>query len=229
MVCNLTGKNYNRYFIDLIRVLDNGGTITAASVAEQMARNSGDSTRFPDDKTFRAAITDLPLYGRLSQAKVRAVLEALDSAALTSKSEVQPLPPGLTIEHVMPQAWTTHWSLAEEDTVDPDTKHPDPLRKQKAIQRRDRLVNTLGNLTLITGSLNPALSNSPWNLKRPELLKFSKLNLTQYFHGTDAETWDESAIEKRTEKLFEQLGTIWPALPVETANPVNQKPAIQSA
>jgi Protein of unknown function (DUF1524) len=100
----LTSKNYNRYFIDLIRMLDNSGIITAASVAEQMAGNSGDSTRFPDDKTFRAAVTGLPLYGRLSQGKVRAVLEALDSVALTSKSEDQPLPPGLTIEHVMPQA-----------------------------------------------------------------------------------------------------------------------------
>jgi hypothetical protein len=217
MVCNLTSKNYNRYFIDLIRVLDNSGTITAASVAEQMARSSGDSTRFPDDKTFRAAITDLPLYGRLSQGKVRAVLEALDAAALTSKSEVQPLPSGLTIEHVMPQAWITHWSLDGNDVVDPETKNPDPLRKQKAVQRRDRLINTLGNLTLITGSLNPSLSNSYWDIKRPELLKFSKLNLTQYFHGKDADTWDESAIEKRTEHLFEQLAIVWPALPLVSA------------
>jgi hypothetical protein len=218
MVCNLTSKNYNRYFIDLIRVLDNSGTITAASVAEQMARSTGDSTRFPDDKTFRAAVTDLPLYGRLSQGKVRAVLEALDAVALTSKSEVQSLPLGLTIEHVMPQAWTTQWSLAEKDVVDPETKNPDPLRKQKAVQRRDRLINTLGNLTLITGSLNPALSNSSWDIKRPELLKFSKLNLTQYFHGKDAETWDESAIEKRTEHLFEQLLIVWPAIPVVLAS-----------
>ncbi|RZU41085.1 DUF262 domain-containing protein [Edaphobacter modestus] len=229
MICNLTSKNYNRYFIDLIRVLDNSGTITAASVAEQMARNSGDSTRFPDDKTFRAAVTDLPLYGRLSQAKVRAVLEALDSVALTSKSEAQPLPPGLTIEHIMPQAWTTHWSLVEEAIIDPATKNPDPLRKQKAVQRRDRLINTLGNLTLITGSLNPALSNSSWDIKRPELLKFSKLNLTQYFHSKDAETWDESAIEKRTENLFELLGIVWPALPEVTENPVIEEPAALSA
>jgi hypothetical protein len=117
----------------------------------------------------------------------------------------------------MPQAWITHWSLDGNDVVDPETKNPDPLRKQKAVQRRDRLINTLGNLTLITGSLNPSLSNSYWDIKRPELLKFSKLNLTQYFHGKDADTWDESAIEKRTEHLFEQLAIVWPALPLVSA------------
>ena len=73
--------------------------------------------------------------------------------------------------------------------------------------------NTLGNLTLITGSLNPALSNSAWIIKRPELLKFSKLNLTQYFHGKDADLWSETAIETRTAYLYDQLAQIWPTLP----------------
>ncbi|CAG9172536.1 hypothetical protein LMG23992_02261 [Cupriavidus laharis] len=213
MVCNLTGKNYNRYFVDLIRALDRKGALTADAVAEHMGKSLADSTRYPDDKSFEAAITDLPLYGRLAQYKVRAVLEALDEIAHTSKSEVQPLPSGLTIEHVMPQTWQTHWPLADKHKIDSETAKNDPIKEQQAVQRRGRLINTLGNLTLITGSLNPALSNSAWTTKRPELLKFSKLNLTQYFHEKDAEDWDEEAIEKRTTYLYEQLAQIWPALP----------------
>jgi len=79
-----------------------------------------------------------------------------------------------------------------------------------ARSRRVELVNTLGNLTLITGYLNPSLSNSGWATKRPELLKFAMLNLTQYFHGAEADTWDETAIEKRAEHLAAQLVMIWP-------------------
>ncbi|MBB0025882.1 DUF262 domain-containing protein [Ralstonia pickettii] len=213
MVCNLTGKNYNRYFVDLIRVLDKKGTLTADALAEHMGKSAADSTRYPDDKSFHAAIAGLPLYGRLAQYKVRAILEALDAFAHTSKSEVQPLPSGLTIEHVMPQTWKTHWPLLDQDKIDPETGKLDPLSEQKAIHRRERLINTLGNLTLITGSLNPSLSNSPWTTKRPELLKFSKLNLTQYFHGDHAGNWGEDAIEKRTAHLYDQLVQIWPALP----------------
>jgi hypothetical protein len=191
---------------DLIRALDKKGVLTAEVVTEHMSKSSADSTRFPDDQSFLAAITEMLLYGRLAQYKVRAVLEALDAFAHTSKSEVQPLPLGLTIEHVMPQTWLTHWPLSVEEMLD-------PIKEQKAIQRRECLINTLGNLTLITGSLNPALSNSAWIIKRPELLKFSKLNLTQYFHGKDADLWSETAIETRTAYLYDQLAQIWPTLP----------------
>jgi hypothetical protein len=207
MVCHLTGKNYNRYFVDLIRHFDREGVVSAAAVCEHMAKSSADSIRYPDDTAFRSAVTDLPLYGRLAQYKVRAILEALDSHAYTSKTELLPLPPGLTIEHVMPQSWEAHWPMETQS---------DLIGEQTARQRRDRLINTLGNLTLITGSLNPSLSNSSWDKKRPELKKFAKLNLNQYFHGAEADTWDEDAIAQRTAKLFGHLTAIWPALPKDS-------------
>jgi hypothetical protein len=218
MICHLTGKHYNRYFVDLIRNIDRNGVLSAHAVGEHMAKSNADSIRYPDDKSVSAALGDLPLYGRLGQGKVKAILEALDGHAHTSKSEVQALPPGLTIEHVMPQTWADHWPLDKNGFVDPDTGAPDPLLEQKAQQRRERLIDTLGNLTLITGSLNPALSNSAWTAKRPELMKFSKLNLNQYFHGPQADDWNEAAIERRTAWLCDQLTSIWPSLPqVETA------------
>lgn len=207
MICAMTTKNYNRYFMDLMRALDKKGAVTAANVVEYMAKSTADSTLFPDDSAFETATFGMPLYNRLAQYKVRSILEALDAYSPNAKSEPLPLPPGLTIEHVMPQSWQTHWALSDEDKVDPVTE-------QQAVARRNRLVNSLGNLTLITGSLNPSLSNSDWGTKRPELLKFSKLNLTRYFHGSDAEDWDEEAIEKRTRHLYLQMGKIWPALPV---------------
>ena len=203
MLCGLTGKNYNRYFVDLIRTLDKKGAITALGVAEQVIRSTGESTRFPDDNSLSAAVTDLPLYGRLAQYKVRAILEALDAYVLNKKSESGQLPSSLTIEHLMPQTWVTNWPLDSADKVD-------PISEQKAAQRRDRLVNSLGNLTLITSSLNPSLSNSAWIIKRPELLKFSKLNLTQYFHDNNAAQWGEAEIQTRTLNLLEQLKKIWP-------------------
>lgn len=203
MVCGMTSKNYNRYFVELIRALDKKGIITASGVAEHLSRSAGDSTRFPDNTVLRAAITDLPLYGRLAQYKVRAILEALDAYAFNKKSEISEFHGVLTIEHVMPQKWVDHWPLCSTDKAD-------PMSEQKAIQRRDKLIQTLGNLTLITHSLNPALSNSGWALKRPELLKFSKLNLTQYFHGAHVAQWGEVEIEIRTLYLIEQFKKVWP-------------------
>jgi hypothetical protein len=205
LVCNLTPKNYNRLFVDLLKAVEEKGEVSAAHVEAQLRKGTGDSTRFADDNELRTAVFNNPLYGRLAQYKVRAVLEALDAYAQSAKSEAVAPPPGLTIEHVMPQKWKTHWPLSRESTAD-------PVSEQKASARRDTIIDTLGNLTLITSSLNPSLSNSGWSDKRPELLKFAKLNLNQYFHGFQANSWDEDAIVKRTEHLFGQLVRIWPDL-----------------
>ena len=216
MVCKLTTKNYNRLFVDLIKHVAKGGVITAQNVAAWLARSSADSQRFPNNDEFGKAILTRPLYDELAQYKVRSVLEAIDSHLEHSKSETLSLPAGLTIEHVMPQTWTTHWPL-------PEDVQGDPARTQEARVRRHQLVGTLGNLTLITSSLNPSLSNAAWKAKRPELLKFSKLNLTRYFYDdARAETWDEMAILERGASLGKAMIAIWPDLARENAAKVEQ-------
>lgn len=67
----------------------------------------------------------------------------------SEKYEAVPLPAGLEIEHVMPRGWRTHWDAAP------------PLTTDEAVVR-DKYINTIGNLTLVTKSLNAALSNRPW-------------------------------------------------------------------
>jgi hypothetical protein len=203
MICGLTTKNYNRFFLDLLKAIDKEGKVTVAFVAEFLTKSTAESSFFPDDSKFGAAITELPLYGRLAQYRVRAILEALEMQVQSVLSPVFALPAGLTIEHVMPQTWQTFWPLCCADRADPVTE-------QKASQRRNRLINTIGNLTLVTSSLNPSLSNSAWVDKRPELLKYGKLNLMQYFHGPEADRWDEDKIEIRSQNLYEQLRAIWP-------------------
>lgn len=104
----------------------------------------------------------------------------------------------------MPQSWATNWPL-------PDDVLADPEKAQEARLHRYQLVDTLGNLTLITHSLNPSLSNGAWEAKRPELLKFSKLNLTRYFYDdANAKTWDEGAILTRGANLAEAMIALWP-------------------
>jgi uncharacterized protein with ParB-like and HNH nuclease domain len=202
LVANATSKNYNRLFVDLIRATDRAGEMNADVVAEQLTKASGDSTRFPTDAELRLAL-DQPVYNRMAQYKVRGILEALEEASQSAKSPVLPVGQRLTIEHVMPQGWPTHWPLPAESVTD-------PVKKLEAIGRRETMLNTLGNLTLITGSFNSSLQNAAWAVKRPELLKFAKLNLTQYFHGPDANEWDEEAIAKRTEHLFSLMVNRWP-------------------
>ena len=203
LITNATPKNYNRFFIEIIRAVEKAGGVSAKAVVDHLAKGTGETNRFPSNEELLGVVFEQPMYYRLTQGKVRAVLEALDAAAQSVKSEVLALPTNLTIEHVMPQTWKTHWPLPAEAKVD-------ALTEQKASARRDIMLNTLGNLTLITGKFNSSLQNAAWATKRPELLTYAKLNLTQYFHGEAANTWDEAAIRARTEHLFGQLLKIWP-------------------
>lgn len=208
LITKLPTKSYSRFFVDLVKSIDGAGEVSATTLSEQLAKGAGDSSKFPTDDELRESLYTEKLYGRLAQPKVRTILEALDAASQSKKSPKITLADDkiLTIEHVMPQTWATHWPL-------PATATTDPMSEQKATQRRNLMLNTLGNLTLITGSFNSTLQHAAWKDKRPELLKYGKLNLTQYFHGPEAETWDEDAIEKRTEYLTDLLLKIWPDVP----------------
>ena len=201
MICGLTTKNYNRLFLDLIRHLEREKQITAQVVGAFLLSSEGESVRFPKDGELSNALLDYPLYQWWPQYRVRAVLEALERALAHAKSEAVSLPTGLTIEHILPVKWQEYWPLPAEVQNDPQTK-------VEFSQRRDRIKHTLGNLTLVTNSLNPALSNSAWAAKKPELLKWSKLNLSRDLH--DHEEWSEQEILARGAALAKSAIQIWP-------------------
>jgi uncharacterized protein with ParB-like and HNH nuclease domain len=208
MVGGLTSKNYNRLFLDVIKTLDREGSLSASALREILQSSDGESVRFPSDEEFKERILNREIYQALAQYKVRAVLEAIDQALADRKSENLELPNDLTIEHVMPQNWELNWPIPEEYLADPEAK-------LKFAQQRNHLVHTLGNLTLITGSLNPSLSNGSWQKKRPELAKYSKLNLNRYFYpvheGEDPlAQWNEDSIRERGQILYQAASRVWP-------------------
>ena len=81
-----------------------------------------------------------------------------------------------------------------------------------ATERWARL-NRLGNLTIVTQPLNAAMSHSPWEKKRAELNRHSKLLLNAELAERD--TWDEQAIDERGRWLAQRLAIIWPGPELE--------------
>ena len=201
MICGLTSKNYNRPFLDLIRHLEDTGSISARAVEQFLLASEGESARFPTDAELKRAILDHPLYQWWPQYRVRAVLEALDAALGNGVSEADSQPSALAIEHILPQKWDEHWPV-------PKALQKNLQGKQAFIEQRDRLKHTLGNLTLVAGSLGPALSRSPWEAKKAELLRCSQPNLSRELH--DAEAWSEQEILARGQTLAVAACMLWP-------------------
>lgn len=141
------------------------------------------------------------------QPRLRYIFEAIERAKHTALTEDIEIRSTLTIEHIMPQKWQASWPLPGVGMV--ADAEGDPELAQH-IRARSSAVNTLGNLTLLTGALNSTISNGPLSVKLPAIKAHAALALNRELNGIDV--WDEVEIQKRGEALFEVARTIWSPL-----------------
>ena len=106
-----------------------------------------------------------------------------------------------TIEHIMPQSWQKNWPLPVDTYPDED--------KASLSSWRDKLIHTIGNLTLLTNKLNPSVSDRNWGYKKSKILVSSKLNLNRSYFG-DIVEWNEEEIAVRSRKLSQTAVRVWP-------------------
>jgi hypothetical protein len=203
MICGLTTKGYNKYFLDMIRACYDRGGFSHLKVRKFLLLGKGDSNRWPDNKELRQAMLERPIYRRLSQKKLRMLLLALDKQMEDGKTEpvIYTDSDSFTIEHIMPQSWQKNWPLPVDAYPDED--------KTSLSSWRDKLIHTIGNLTLLTNKLNPSVSDRNWGYKKSKILVSSKLNLNRSYFG-DIVEWNEEEIEVRSRKLSQTAVRVWP-------------------
>lgn len=204
MLVRATSKSYTQVVAELIAHVGKEGRAAAGDVIEEYLRHqTGANWYWPDDNEVRTAVRTLPAYRRLSRARVRMVLEAVEdhlrgwkhgSAGLGGERVARGK---YAIEHIMPRRWQTHWAL----------------RDGAIAADRDALLDTVGNLTLLTGRLNSKVSNGPWGgedgkrkaLHAHDVLLLNRLLLEQAQTG-----WDEERIRARTEAMIATMLEVWP-------------------
>lgn len=202
MVCDLGTKNYNRFFLSLLERLRPAEKITRSLVQEFLLAPDGPAGEWPNDKKFNRAWLWNPVYETMKASKCSMVLSAIDRAMRSTKREAITIDGPLTVEHVLPQSWEpATWPKSPESETQSESE-------ETAIERRDRLLHSLGNLTLLTQALNSSVSNGPYDKKRLEIASQSALQINTYFQK--ALTWDEDVIQSRGRFLFEQAKKIWP-------------------
>ena len=213
-VCGLTTKNYNKFFLSVVGNLDRQGWDKSHFTRFLLAQTS-DINRFPPDDEFERRWIESPIYSMLPVVRTRALLEELETAKRGPYTEPISLSGHLTIEHVLPAEWGMHWPLG--DGAIPTNEDMNRARYYPAeddtllgrIVHRNRLKNTIGNLTLVTRPLNSSISNGPFEVKRDALMEYSGLVLNREI--THQTHWDEDQIEARSQNLFALAKTLWPA------------------
>lgn len=198
-VCESPAKAFNRIFLSLLKQLREATTLDAATLRGFLLGIKGDNA-WATDAAFEKAWMNNRVYETLRSGGVQMVLGAIHEQMLTSKQEQVTIASALTVEHIMPQSWQANWPL-------PSPLPPETPDVESATERRNQLVQTFGNLTLLTQALNSAVSNGAYPNKRAEFIAQTLLRLNTYF--LDVPAWDEQAIVARGKTLFGHAKAIW--------------------
>ncbi len=204
-----TTANYNRLMLDLLKAVDSDLEHADDRVIEHLAGLEGETVRWPTDDELREDLEVRLLYGRgrVARATISTALRLIENEWRRPRGEAALGPNNtLQIEHILPQDWWPYWPV--------DAEPLDSLGERE--QARESHVHRLGNLTLVSPSMNPALSNREWEKKRPQLREHSNVLITQRYLET---SWDEAAIRDRAAALIDTVISVWPGPTGEFALP----------
>jgi hypothetical protein len=207
-LCAMPSKDTTGLVLDLLRELTAHGPARAGELTEAyLHRQSAQARLWPGDQAVRAGVAEAALDARVLRPRLRMVLEAVEEHLRVESGVDGPCERDLTVEHVLPLAWRQHWGADVSG---------------EAAARRDALVHTLGNLTLVPYQLNAALANLPWTDaeatalglgttgKRTALADHSPLALNEELVRVHRDAFDDDAIAARTAALIEAVLAIWP-------------------
>lgn len=186
-VCGYTTNSLNKIFASIVTSLE------SKEIYNQIEKNLMNKSRksiFPRDEEFKAEFMKCNFYNKgTGHDFCIYTLRSLDN--LKNKEQIDMK--NITIEHIMPQTLNSEWKIE--------------LGSNKFEQIHSEYLNTIGNLTL-TG-YNPELSNKSFELKK-DSYKDSNIKITREI--VDYDSWKDTEIKDRAEKLFEKAKRIWKLL-----------------
>jgi hypothetical protein len=212
MICDYTPKNYNRTAVEMLKAIDESDQGPHRTVIEFLRGATADTELWPSDALVLHTLAEQPLYSRIKPVRrVKLLLEAcelerrLASGGLAEipEQEAPQLGMSLTVEHVMPQSWSTNWPLPGPEDLFPEDN-------EQLLAERDAHVHRLGNLSLVTKRLNPSVGNSAWEKKRAALNAHSILHLNRDLVRDHVDYWNEELIDRRGAELAELIVKHWP-------------------
>jgi Protein of unknown function DUF262/Protein of unknown function (DUF1524)/Restriction Enzyme Adenine Methylase Associated len=205
MLIRATGKSYSKIMAEVVSIIRSATpTQIGQVVREYFASQRSEAAYWPDDDELVRELKAMPVYRKLSRARLRMVLESIEDhwrgwiPGKQSAAGMRIRRESYVIEHIMPQSWVKHWALP------PDCMEAD----------RDSRIHRLGNLTLLTKKLNSSVSNGPWlgdggkasHLQHKDVVLLNSKLLAKY----GASQWDEDGIDWRTDQVVKDLCAIWP-------------------
>ena len=194
IICRASNKNYNQLFTD--RFI--GRNIkTSEALKAYINSLEGQVNYLPSDDEVSDGFQNSKIINR----QTRGILYMLESKIRDRSSQSTALL-GLdaySLEHLMPKKWLNNWSALETE--------------EAKIHRNSKLL-TLGNLAIITSSLNSSIRDADWYTKlngkgeRGGLKRFAS-GLETMGDFLERSEWNEEIIEQRASFLAFNAIKVW--------------------
>ncbi|RAJ16368.1 DUF262 domain-containing protein [Olleya aquimaris] len=194
IICRASNKNYNQLFTD--RFI--GRNIkTSKDLKAYLDSLEGQVNYMPSHKEVSDGFQNSKIINR----QTRGILYMLESKIRDRSSQSTALL-GLTsysLEHLMPKKWENNW---------------EKLDTEEAKINRNRKLLTLGNLAIITSSLNSSIRDANWETKlngrgeRGGLKRFAR-GIETMGDFLERSEWNEEIIEERARFLAHNAIKVW--------------------
>ena len=196
MVVKATTKNYNQLFTD--RLISNK-ILSREQFLQYLESRSDKVNYLPNYMELKDGFENSILINK----QTAGIIYLIESKIRNRNKQATGLL-GInkySLEHLMPKKWENKW---------------DSVSTNEEKDTRDRKLKTLGNLAIITQSLNASIRDSSWPIKKAG--RENKEGLKHYSGGIetlapflDLDNWNEDEIEKRAAFLLDKASEIWKA------------------
>ena len=193
IVTRIPTTNYSKLFLSLIA----NEIRTPKDLRDRLHATSGTNSYVPTDTELQTGFTSFKLLNLYSKG----VLYLLESYLHPEASATALLGfNGYSLEHLMPKKWRNNWPACTTDAE---------------ADLRDAKLLTLGNLAIITQSLNASIRDSNWPTKKagkstakPGLDQCASglITLQDALKHTD---WTEADIDARAAWLYDNAKVLW--------------------
>jgi uncharacterized protein with ParB-like and HNH nuclease domain len=203
MIVKATTKNYNQLFTD--RLISN--KILSKEQFIHFLETRNDKINYlPNDTELKQGFENSILINK----QAAGIIYLIESKTRNRHKQATQLL-GInkySLEHLMPKKWENKWNSVS-------TKEAKDYRNFK--------LKTLGNLAIITQSLNASIRDANWPTKKKG--SGNKEGLTHYSGGIETlapylklSEWNEAEIKKRADFLLRKAKGIWKAEEIEIEN-----------
>ena len=195
-ICWYQARGYDQVSLDIINLLEEskvGDDQVANLICEKLIGYNQPANIWPKAEIIVSRIKESDYAQQTNRILLRAIETHLNSK-LSGGTLVRE---SVHVEHLMPTAWNNNnWPISDYS--------------DDAVDERNRLIKTLGNLTLLNGPLNIRLQNSSWSVKRKAIFESDNLFLNKQLRDQYFARWDESTIRERGESIANLILKLWP-------------------